>query len=464
VDADAARPESVTVTLSASNLPATGEPDALQTYLAEMARYRLLTHEETLQLSEIMVDAKTHFLNELSRVPRASRHAVRLCREWIDKGRPLSQLLDAAPHDGATTAEEKTPAPSERQQLLSRIDALEQRYQQWSRRKSDASLETLASHFKSLAPNIHLLRKVWSDCKHIAVRLAPERAVGAAQVLQQLEEAAGTDRKTLDEVRRQVQGADCRYSQAWENMVHSNLRLVVSVVRRFATTSVPLEDLIQEGNTGLFRAVEKYDHRLGYRFSTYASFWIRQAVTKAFVNQSRTMRIPAHMNDKILKLFNLRVDLQQKLGRAPTPSELARQGELPLETVQLALESAQATLSLDSPISEGESGTFQDIIPDTSARSAEEAEYASELRRVMSSLLERLPAREALILRLRNGIGVSEAMTLEQIAQVVGVSRERIRQLEARAMMTLRGHIESDAADLADDNRFVHAHEPLSDK
>ena len=424
-----------------------------------MAHYRLLTHEETLVLAETMSDAKEQMRDELARVPHAAREAIRLCRDWLDRGRPLSQLIDTAPHSGAALHEERSDSSSEKQRLLSRIDTLERRSQQWERRQTEAARKALTLAFRTLYPNIHLLRKVEAACKDIALQLAPERAVGAAQALQRLEDAAGTDRATLDEVCRKVRNAETRYSQAWKRMVQANLRLVVSVVRRFGASPVALEDLIQEGNTGLFRAVEKYDHRLGYRFSTYASFWIRQAVTRAFVNQGRTMRVPAHMNDKIVKLAQVHTELRQQLGRRPTPRELARHSELPLETVQLALKSAQANLSLHSPIGQDESGTLQDIIGDAATRPAEDIGYVSELRRVIGSLLQLLPPREALILRLRNGIGGTEAMNLEQIADVIGVSRERVRQLEARAMMTLRGHIESQAPDLADGDGAQAAHD-----
>jgi RNA polymerase primary sigma factor len=436
------------------------DSDAFQSYILDMSHHDLISHEESLGLTRSMAEAKAVMVEQLARVPSASRKAVELCQVWIDSGAPLSQLLDTGSIDLDDSEGEERSAPINRQQLLSRIESLDKHYVAWRKRKTKIAANALARAFKRLGPNIHLLRDISDSCRDVATRLAPERAVGAAQVLAQLEQTAGTDRKTLDEVCREVGDAENRYAQAWKKMVQANLRLVIAVARRFSGKSVPLEDLVQEGNLGLFRAVEKYDYRLGYRFSTYASFWIRQAFTKALINQGRTMRVPAHMNDKIIKLLHVREELHRELGRLPTPSELASRSELPLESVQLAFESAQGTASLDQPIGNEDGGSFHDITADDSARTAEEARYTSELQNVMSRLLERLPEREATILRLRHGIGGTEPMTLQDIAQIIGVSRERVRQLEARAMTTLRVHIASDAADLeeVDESQALETH------
>lgn len=440
---------------SGANFAPLGESDAFQVYLTDMGRHRLISHEETVRLAKVMAESKRRMVEQLARIPSASKQAMRLCRESVDKGIPLSQLLDTAPSpspEGADKGESEQPAqsaPLDRQRLLQRIGSLERRYSRWKNRTDKQSLTSLSNAFTNLAPSIHLLRNVRAHCQDIATRLAPERAVGAAQVLRELELASGTDRNTLNRTCARVAEAEAQYSDAWKKMVQANLRLVIAVARRFAGGSVPLEDLVQEGNVGLFRAVEKFDYRLGYRFSTYASFWIRQAVTKALVNHGRTMRVPAHMNDKIVKLYNLRAELQQALGRLPTTAELAQRSELPPDTVRLALESAQTTLSLDSPIGEEESGTFHDSTPDNSARPAEDACYATQLRSLIASLLDRLPPREAIILRLRHGIDDTEPMTLDQIAKVIGVSRERVRQLEARAIVTVRSHIEGELGELS---------------
>ena len=432
------------------------ESDAFRLYLADMSRHRLMSHEETVQLAKIMAKSKRSMVAQLARIPSASAQALQLCRKSLDNGVPLSQLLDTGPryatedqYDGASAQPAQVP-PAGREQLLERIGRLEQNYTRWKRRADERSVTLLSDAFIRLEPNIHLLRRVGAHCRDLATRLAPERAVGAAQAVRQLELATGTDRSTLNEASAWIAEADARYSSAWQKMVQANLRLVIAVARRFSAGSVPLEDLVQEGNVGLFRAVEKFDYRLGYRFSTYASFWIRQAVTKALVNHGRTMRVPAHMNDKIVKLYHLRAALQQALGRVPTTAELAECSELPLETVRLALERGQSTWSLDSPIREGESGTLYDSTPDSSDRPAADVAYGEQLRSQIATLLDRLTPREALILRLRHGIDDIEPMTLDQFAKVIGVSRERVRQLEARAVRVARNHIKAELAGISE--------------
>lgn len=226
--------------------------------------------------------------------------------------------------------------------------------------------------------------------------------------------------------------------EAREHLGRANTRLVVSIAKRYMGQGLPFPDLIQEGNVGLMRAVDKYDYTRGNRFSTYATWWIRQAITRALAQKTRTIRIPLHMTERIRQMYRTAQVLEQELGRRPTPEEIAEEMDLPAESVRGMMDASQHAIALERPVGDDGDSEFGDFIEDQDTPEPAEAAAHHLLQETIEEVLSELTPRQAHILRLRFGLGGGEQHTLEEIANKFGLSRERIRQLEKEALRRLR--------------------------
>ena len=225
---------------------------------------------------------------------------------------------------------------------------------------------------------------------------------------------------------------------AREHLGRANTRLVVSIAKRYMSQGLPFPDLIQEGNVGLMRAVDKYDYKRGNRFSTYATWWIRQAITRALAQKTRTIRIPLHMTERIRQMYRIAQNLEQNLGRRPSPEEIASEMDLPADSIRGMMDASQHAIALERPVGDDGDSVFGDFIEDQDSPSPVDAATQHLLQETIEEVLSELTPRQSHILRLRFGLGGGEPHTLEEIANKFGLSRERIRQLEKEALRSLR--------------------------
>ena len=285
----------------------------------------------------------------------------------------------------------------------------------------------------------------WID-KHIRSKRKHSSALGklkeevqrAQKRLQKLEQSTALSIGDIKDINREISLGEAQARRAKKEMVEANLRLVISIAKKYTNRGLQFLDLIQEGNIGLMKAVDKFEYRRGYKFSTYATWWIRQAITRSIADQARTIRIPVHMIETINKLNRISRQMLQEMGREPTPDELAQRMEMPEDKVRKVLKIAKEPISMETPIGDDEDSHLGDFIEDTSVESPIDSATTESLRETTHSVLAGLTPREAKVLRMRFGIDMNTDHTLEEVGKQFDVTRERIRQIEAKALRKLR--------------------------
>ncbi|MBU2984886.1 RNA polymerase sigma factor RpoD [Saccharophagus degradans] len=268
--------------------------------------------------------------------------------------------------------------------------------------------------------------------------------IRAQRKLKQIQEESGLSLGHIKEINRRMSIGEARARRAKKEMVEANLRLVISIAKKYTNRGLQFLDLIQEGNIGLMKAVDKFEYRRGYKFSTYATWWIRQAITRSIADQARTIRIPVHMIETINKLNRISRQMLQEMGREPTPEELGERMEMPEDKVRKVLKIAKEPISMETPIGDDEDSHLGDFIEDTTIDSPVDSATIQGLTEATRSVLAGLTAREAKVLRMRFGIDMNTDHTLEEVGKQFDVTRERIRQIEAKALRKLRHPSRSD--------------------
>lgn len=306
--------------------------------------------------------------------------------------------------------------------------------------KARMARKTFITDFPANATNLNWLKdyiKDNGDKGNLLAQIRPE--VEQYQIkLQEIEQEACINLEELKELNRHISIGEAKARRAKKEMVEANLRLVISIAKKYTNRGLQFLDLIQEGNIGLMKAVDKFEYRRGYKFSTYATWWIRQAITRSIADQARTIRIPVHMIETINKLNRISRQMMQEMGRDPTPEELSKKMALPEDKIRKILKIAKEPISMETPIGDDEDSHLGDFIEDVNIQSPVDAATEEGLREATHQVLATLTTREAKVLRMRFGIDMNTDHTLEEVGKQFDVTRERIRQIEAKALRKLR--------------------------
>ncbi len=434
--------------------------DPAKTYLKQISDLGLLTKEEEQFYARELNEARRNLTRMIMETPFGWRHLLQL----MDR-----VPVDRSPRDGEKLLEEVVEVDSqfwtsrkvnerERKRVREAFETLRQTLQALLKlAEQEPTPEAEARRKELLNQVLSTLNLVGEENRDIGIILQfhpvmdileafLERArkalefqkTGHADQAEALSRELGVPLEQLPEMIQAMEQELERYNHARDTLVKGNVRLVIGIAKRFSNRGLEFMDLVQEGNAGLIKAVEKFDYRKGYKFSTYATWWIRQSITRAIADQSRTIRVPIHMIELITKISRVTRDLLQELGREPTPEEVARRLKVSTEKVRQAMKAAKDPISLDRPIGHDKENHIAEFVVDDASRRPDEAAFLSVLQERLQEVLNALPLRERQILEMRFGLTTERPMTLEEVGDRFGVTRERIRQIENKALRMLR--------------------------